>query len=137
MAYWILKTEPSSYSFDDLEAERTTVWDSVANAEALNNIRRMQPGDEALIYHSGDERAIIGFARIISAAYPDPKLHDPKRVVMDVEAGTRLQQPITLAAIKAEPLFADLALVRQSRLAVVPVFEQHWQRLMEMVANDE
>ena len=136
MAYWILKTEPSAYSFDDLQREQRTVWDGVANAQALINIQRMQPGDQALIYHSGDERALIGFARITSQPYPDPKLDDPKRAVVDVEAGDRLQKPISLAAIKADPIFVDFALVRQSRLSVVPVGEQHWQRLIEMIEHD-
>jgi predicted RNA-binding protein with PUA-like domain len=133
MAYWILKTEPSTYSFDDLVRDRRTVWDGVANAQALINLRQMQPGDEALIYHSGDERAVVGFARIVSAAYPDPKLDDPKRVVVDVEAGRRVDRLLTLATIKAEPVLADLALVRQGRLSVVPVSDQHWQGLMELV----
>lgn len=112
------------------------MWDGVANAQALINIRRMQPGDQVLIYHSGDVRALIGFARVVSHAYPDPKLDDPKRAVVDVEAGDRLQKPIPLAAIKADPNFADLLLVRHSRLSVVPVGEQHWQRLIEMIEHD-
>lgn len=135
MAYWILKTEPSTYSFSDLVREHTTVWDGVANAQALINIRSMQPGDEVLIYHSGDERAIVGFARIVNEAYPDPKLDDPKRVVVDVEAGRPLQQPIPLSTIKADPAFADFALVRQSRLSVVPVSDHHWQRLMDLIED--
>jgi predicted RNA-binding protein with PUA-like domain len=133
MAYWILKTDPDSYSVDDLERDGRTVWDGVANAQALINIRQMWPGDEALIYHSGDDRAILATARIVSDPYPDPQLNDPKRAVVDVEMGRRLERPVTLAAIKADPTFADLALVRQGRLSVVPVSDHHWQRLMEMI----
>ncbi len=132
MAYWILKTEPTAYSFDDLQREGRTVWDGVANAQALNNIRRMQPGDEALIYHSGDERAAVGLARIVSEPYPDPALDDPKRTVVDVEAVRRLEQPVTLVAIKDASTFAQLALVRQPRLSVVPVDEEQWRRLVEL-----
>lgn len=134
MAYWILKTEPGTYSIADLARDGTTVWDGVANAQALINLRRMHPGDEALIYHSGAERALVGTACITSAAYADPKLDDPKRVVVDVAMDRMLDQPITLATIKAkaDPSFADLALVRQPRLSVVPVNEQQWQRLLEL-----
>jgi predicted RNA-binding protein with PUA-like domain len=132
MAYWILKTEPETYSIADLTRDGTTVWNGVANAQALINLRRMQPDDEVLIYHSGVERAIMGTARITSAAYPDPNLDDPKRVVVDVAMGRMLDQPLALATIKAAPAFADLALVRQARLSVVPVNDEQWQRLMEM-----
>ncbi len=133
MAYWILKTEPATYTIADLARDGTTVWDGVANAQALINLRRMQPDDDALIYHSGGERAIVGTARITSAAYVDPKLDDPQRVVVDVAMGQLLDRPITLAAIKADPAFADLALVRQPRLSVVPVNDEQWQRLREML----
>jgi predicted RNA-binding protein with PUA-like domain len=135
VAYWILKTEPSSYSFADLQREGRTVWDGVANAAALINIRAMQPGDQALIYHSGDERAAVGLARITSLPYPDPKLDDPKRAVVDVEVLQRLAQPVTLAAVKAEPIFAQLGLVRQSRLSVVPVSPEQWQALLRLAGE--
>ena len=85
MAYWILKTEPSTYSFADLEREGTTVWDGVSSPAALIHIRHMQPGDSALIYHSGDERAAVGLAEIVSAPYADPQLDDPRRVVVNVQ----------------------------------------------------
>ena len=132
MAYWILKTEPTAYSFDDLQRAGRTVWDGIANAQGLNNIRRMRPGDEALIYHSGDERAVVGLARIVSEPYPDPTLDDPKRAVVDVEAVRRLEQPVPLATIKDDPAFAQLALVRQPRLSVVPIDEAQWRRLLQL-----
>lgn len=132
MAYWILKTEPSTYSFADLERDGTTVWDGVANAQALIHIRQMQPGDTALIYHSGDERAGVGLAEIISAPYADPQLDDPKRVVVNVQARAWLPRPVPLTAIKADPAFAQLGLVRQSRLSVVPISEELWQRLLTL-----
>lgn len=132
MAYWILKTEPATYSFADLEREGQTIWDGVANAQALIHLRQMQPGDSALIYHSGDERAAIGLAEIVSTPYADPQLDDPKRVVVDVRVGQRLARPVLLSAIKADPAFAQLGLVRQGRLSVMPVGEDQWHRLLGM-----
>ncbi|WP_029215337.1 EVE domain-containing protein [Kallotenue papyrolyticum] len=132
MAYWVLKTEPDCYSFADLEREQVTVWDGVSNPQALGNLRRMQPGDQALIYHTGDERAAVGLAEIVSTPYPDPQQADPRRVVVDVRAVRRLRRPIPLSAIKTDPALAELALVRQGRLSVVPVPEELWPRLMAM-----
>jgi predicted RNA-binding protein with PUA-like domain len=130
--YWILKTEPSSYSFDRLVSERRAVWDGVSNALALKHIRSMVKGDQACIYHTGDEKALVGLARIVSDPYPDPKGDDPKLAVVDIEAGAPLARPVTLAAIKANPAFAELALVRMSRLSVVPVPPDLWKRLLAM-----
>lgn len=132
MPYWLLKTEPSTYAFADLERDGTTVWDGVANNTALIHIRQMQPGDLALIYHSGDERSVIGLAEIMSAPYPDPQLDDPKRVVVDVQVKQRLNHPITLATIKSDPAFAQFGLVRQSRLSVMPVPAELWTKLMAL-----
>ncbi len=132
MAYWLLKTEPSTYSCADLEREGATTWDGVSNAQALINIRQMQPGDLALIYHSGDERAIVGVAEIVSEAYADPKLDDPKRAVVDVCFQRRLERPVPLSTIKADPVFAQFALVRQPRLSVAPVGDDLWEKLLAM-----
>ena len=130
--YWILKTEPSTYSFDRLVSERRAVWDGVSNALALKHIRSMAKGDHAFIYHSGDEKALIGLARIVSDPYPDPKSDDPRLAVVDIEAGDRLAHPVTLATIKADPAFAELGLVRLSRLSVVPVPADQWKRLLSL-----
>lgn len=130
MAYWILKTDANTYPFDRLERERRAVWDGVTNALALKHIRRMAPGDAALIYHSNVGKEIVGLARIASAPYPDPKRPDPKLVVVDLEADRRLPKPVTLAAIKADPAFSDLGLVRMSRLSVIPAPAEHWRRLL-------
>jgi predicted RNA-binding protein with PUA-like domain len=130
--YWILKTDTDTYSFDDLAREHRAVWDGVSNALALKHIRSMAKGDQVLIYHSGDEKALVGLARVASAPYPDPKQDDPKLVVVDIEAGKRLPRPVTLATVKADPAFADLALVRMSRLSVIPVSEAHWKRLLAL-----
>jgi predicted RNA-binding protein with PUA-like domain len=130
--YWILKTDADTYPFDQLVRERRTVWDGVSNALALKHIRSMRAGDHAFIYHSGDDKALVGLARILSDPYPDPKNKDPKLAVVDLEAGDRLPQPVTLAAIKADPAFADLGLVRMSRLSVIPVPPAQWKRLLAM-----
>lgn len=132
MAFWILKTEPSTYSFDDLIKQKTAVWDGVKNPLALKHLRSMQPGDDVLIYHTGDEKAVIGFARVTKAAYPDPKQKDPKLVVVDLKAGAKLPAQVTLATIKADPTFKDLALVRMGRLSVVPATPAQWQRLLRL-----
>ena len=134
MAYWILKTEPSTYSFTDLQKSGRAVWDGVANPVALKNLRAMAVGDEVLIYHTGDEKAVVGLARVVTAAYPDPKQDDPRLVVVDLEAGRPVPTPVSLKAIKADPVFADLALVRQGRLSVVPVPAALWARLRSMGA---
>lgn len=130
--HWILKTEPTTYSFADLQKAKRAVWDGVKNAVALKNLRQMQPGDRALIYHTGDEKAVVGVAEILSAAYPDPKAKDPKLVVVDLKAVKPLPRPVTLAAIKADKTFADLALVRIGRLSVSGASAAQWNRLIAM-----
>jgi predicted RNA-binding protein with PUA-like domain len=130
MAYWILKTEPDAYSYDDLTRDGATIWDGVANNAALLHLRAMAPGDQALIYHTGDERRAVGLAEITTAPYPDPKQDDPKLVVVEVRPLRPLARPIELAAVKADPFFADFALVRQGRLSVVPVSAEQWARLL-------
>ncbi len=130
--YWILKTEPSTYSFDDLVREKRTTWDGVRNPVALKHLRAMQAGDEVLIYHTGKEKAVVGRSRVARAAYPDPKAGDARLVVIDLEAGPAAPRRVTLAEIKAEPAFRDLALVRQGRLSVVPVPPELWNRLRSM-----
>ena len=133
--FWLLKTEPEHYSYADLERDGATVWDGVANNTALMHIRTMQPGDLALIYHTGDERQAVGLAEITSAPYADPAAGDPKLVVVDLKPLRRLPQPVTLAAVKADPEFADFALVRQSRLSVVPATDAQWTRLLRMAGE--
>jgi len=121
MAYFLAKTDPATYSIDDLERDGTTTWDGVRNAAALQAIRAMRPGDEVLIYHSQGEAAIVGLARVISEPRPDPK--DSKSWVVDVAFVRRLQQqqPVTLREIKESHLFDDWSLVRQGRLSTMGV----------------
>ena len=134
MAYWLLKTEPSEYSFADLVREKRAVWSGVSNAAALKNMRAMGKGDEVLIYHTGDEKAVVGTAVIAKSAYPDPDEDDPKRVVADVAPKKALAKPVTLAAIKADPRFAEWGLVKIGRLSVVPTSKEQFLAILAMGA---
>ena len=131
-SYWIVKTEPSTYSFDDLARQKTAVWDGVKNNLALKHLRQMKPGDRVLVYHTGDEKAVVGVAEVTRAAYPDPKQKDPKLAVVDLKARERLPRPVPLAEIKGDRAFADLALVRMGRLSVMPAAAEQYQRLLKM-----
>ena len=135
MAYWLLKTEPSAYSFSDLTRDKRTVWSGVSNATALIHIRKMKKGDEALIYHTGAERSACGLAEIASDPYPDPKEKDEKRVVVDVKAKKPLAKAVTLDQIKSDKSFAGFDLLRISRLSVVPVPPAMWKRLMTLAGE--
>jgi predicted RNA-binding protein with PUA-like domain len=128
---WLLKTEPSTYGYDDLEREKRATWDGVSNPVALKNLRAMKEGDAALIYHTGDEKAVVGTALVVKAAYPDPKSKDPRLVVVDLAASGRLSRPVTLAEIKALPAFAESPLLRQGRLSVVPLTKAQWNALTQ------
>ena len=119
MAYFLAKTDPATYSIENLERDGTTTWDGVRNAAALQAIRAMRPGDEVLIYHSQGEAAIVGLARVISEPRPDPK--DSKSCVVGVAFVRRLEQPVTLREIKESHLFDDWSLVRQGRLSTMGV----------------
>lgn len=135
MANWLVKTEPSAYSLDDLEREGTGVWDGVRNPVALRNLRAMQVGDRVLIYHSGGRKgppAVVGLARVVKAVYPDPKADDPRWVVVDLGFVGRLRRPVALSEIKAAGEFETSALVRQGRLSVVAVTDAQWKRVMEL-----
>lgn len=133
--YWLLKTEPGSYSYDDLEREGRTRWDGITSNAALKNLRAMQAGDLAMIYHSGKERLAVGLAEVVRGPYPDPAHDDPKRVVVDIRARKRLAKAVALAEIKADPAFADFGLVRITRLSVVPASPKHWHKLMKMAGE--
>ena len=132
---WLLKTEPNEYSYTDLEKENTAVWDGVKNALALKNMRTMLPGEEVFIYHTGKERRIVGVAQVASIAYPDPKLTDVKRLVIDIQAVRKLPEPVTLAQIKQDENMRGFELIRLPRLSIVPVLPQHWQHLLEMAGD--
>jgi len=127
MAAWLLKTEPSTYSFADLVKEKRTRWDGITNPVALRHLRQAKAGETAVIYHTGDEKSCVGLARIVEPAYADPR--NDKLVVVDLEAGDALPGPVTLAAMKADPAFADSPLVRQGRLSFVPLTDAQLARI--------
>ena len=132
MAYWLLKTEPTVYSFADLEKDKKTVWDGISNNLALKHIRSMRKGDLVLIYHTGDEKALAGIAEVVSDPYPDPKHKDSKLAVVEVKPKEKLGRSVSLAEIKAQSQFRDFELVRLPRLSVMPVSESVWNHLLEM-----
>ena len=126
---WLFKTEPSSYSFDQLERDGKTVWDGVKNALARKHLAAVKRGDRVLVYHTGDEKAVIGVAKALSDGYPDPKQKDPKAAVVDLAPVERLARPVTLAELKQRPSLKDFSLVRLPRLSVMPVGAEVWKEI--------
>ena len=132
MAYWLMKSEPGTYSWDDLVRDGGTEWDGVRNPAARLHLKAMKAGDEAFFYHSGDDRAVVGIMRVAREAAPDPK--DPAWVSVAVEP-VRPLRPVTLKEIKAAPSLAAMELIRQSRLSVSPVREEEWAAILEMAGG--
>jgi predicted RNA-binding protein with PUA-like domain len=127
MGYWLLKSEPSEFSYDDLERTGQTVWDGISNPLALRHLRAMTHGDRALLYHTGRERAVVGTVRVVSDPYPDPGLRDPSRVVVEIVPERRFPLPVSLAALKQEREFRDSPLLRLPRLSLLPVTPAQWK----------
>jgi predicted RNA-binding protein with PUA-like domain len=130
VGYWLLKTEPGAYSWDDLRRDGVTAWTGVQNAQAQANLRAMRAGDRAIVYHSGERRA-VGVAEVVRTAYPDPGAGGGE-VCVDVKAAAPLPAPVPLEALKQEPAFEDSALLRQGRLSVVPLSPSEWRALEEL-----
>jgi predicted RNA-binding protein with PUA-like domain len=130
MAHWLMKSEPESYSWDDLVRHGGTEWDGVRNNAARLHLKAMKKGDEAFFYHSMSDKAVVGIMRIAREAQPDPK--DPDWVSVRVEPVRALARPVTLAEIKAEPRLAKMELIRQSRLSVAPVRDDEWHLVLKM-----
>jgi predicted RNA-binding protein with PUA-like domain len=128
MPCWLVKTEPSTYAFDDLLRDRKTRWDGVSNPQAQANLRAMRNGDEVVVYHSG-EKAAVGLARVSAGPSPDRGDPEGKRVAVELSAGKALEVPVTLAALRAEKAFADSPLLRQGRLSVLPLTAAQWKVL--------
>jgi predicted RNA-binding protein with PUA-like domain len=133
-SYWLLKTEPGTYSFQQLLKDRKTNWNDVRNFQARNSLRQMAKGDVALIYHSGDDKAVVGWAEVVREAYADPDPEDPKGdwVQVDLKPGKALPRAISLAEIKKTAALADLPLIRQSRLSVMPVTPTHYRTILKL-----
>jgi predicted RNA-binding protein with PUA-like domain len=132
MAYWLVKSEPSSYSWDQLVKEGRTFWSGVRNFQASSNLKAMKNGDRAFFYHSGEDKAVVGIAEIVKEYYPDHTDESGKFGMVDVIPVAALPKPVTLAQIKAEPKLKDLVLVRQSRLSVMPIDEKSWKLICAM-----
>jgi predicted RNA-binding protein with PUA-like domain len=130
MAYWLMKSEPESYGWADLVRDGGTEWDGVRNPTARIHLRAMKVGDEAFLYHSMSDKAVVGIVRVAREARPDAK--DPNWVSVRVEPVRPLARPVTLAEIKAEPALANMELIRQSRLSVAPVRKDEWAKVLEM-----
>lgn len=134
MKYWLLKTEPETFGYHDLVRLGKDRWNGVRNFAALKNIKQMQPGDRAFIYHTGKEKAIVGVAEIVTPSYLDPEFQDNRWVVVDVVPLYRLKNPVSLKTIKTLPFFIGWLLISQPRLSVMPVAEEHW-KLVHDISN--
>lgn len=132
MAYWLVKSEPFKYSWDRLVKEGRTHWDGVRNHQAANNLKAMKVGDRAFFYHSNEGLAVVGVCAIVREAYPDPSDASGRFVMVDVAPVAPLPRPVTLAEIKATPALAEMALIRQSRLSVMPVSAAHWKEICRL-----
>ena len=132
MAYWLVKSEPGTWSWDDQVRDGTTHWDGVRNYQASNNLKAMKKGDRCFFYHSVNEKQIVGIVEVVKEYYPDPS--DPKGRfgMVDVKAVKPFKRPVTLAEIKDEPRFEEMALIRQSRLSVMPVSDEQWNLILAM-----
>ena len=131
-SYWLVKSEPAKYAWDQLVKDRATHWDGVRNYEARNNLAAMKKGDLVLYYHSNEGKEVVGVARVKKASYPDPTSDDPRWVAVDVEPVVPVKRPVTLAEIKADPDLVDMALVRRGRISVVPVTPAEFRRVLKL-----
>jgi predicted RNA-binding protein with PUA-like domain len=132
MAHWLIKSEPSKYSWDKFVEDKQTFWDGVRNYTARNNLRAMKKGDEVFFYHSNEGLEIVGIAKVVKEAYQDPTTDDTNWVVVDFKPVKKLKKAVSLATIKADKRLADIALVRLGRLSVCPITDQEWDVIMEL-----
>ena len=132
MTVWLLKTEPSDFSYDDLLEREVEPWDGVSSPFALANLKNAREGETCVIYHTGDQKQAVGLAQVVRTAYQDPKQDNPRLIVIDVRGTQRLPRPVRLDQIKADPRFADSPLVRMGRLSVVPLTDEQYAAILEM-----
>ena len=135
MAYWLMKSEPFKYSWDQLNADKKTFWDGVRNYGARNNLRAMKKGDQAFFYHSNEGVEIVGIMEIVRESYQDPTSDDPNWLSVDVKPVKKLKKPVSLASIKAEKKLANMALVRLGRLSVQAVTADEWEMVLKMAGH--
>ena len=133
--YWLVKQEPEAYSWDDLVRDHGTEWTGVRNFQARNNLRQMKVGDRVLFYHSGEQKAVVGIAQVAKAGYPDPTADDGEWVAVDIKPVKPLREPVPLTTIKAAPELAEMLLVRQSRLSVMPVTKEEFEAIVALGAG--
>lgn len=135
MAYWLVKSEPSAYSWDQLVKDKQTCWSGVRNYTARINLRAMKKGDEALFYHSNEGVEIVGIAKVVKEAYQDPTTDDDRWVAVDIKAHKKLKKPVPLAMLKPDKRFANMDLVRLGRLSVQAVKPEEWELIMKMAGE--
>jgi predicted RNA-binding protein with PUA-like domain len=135
MAYWLVKSEPNKYSFDQLVKDKQTFWDGIRNYAARIHLRAMKKGDEVLFYHSNEGMEIVGIAKVAKEAYQDPTTEDDAWVVVDLKPVRKLKRPVTLVQVKADKRLSEMALVRLGRLSVQPVTEEEWKIVMELAGE--
>ena len=135
MAYWLVKSEPFKYSWDDFVKDGKTFWDGVRNYAARNFLRDMKVGDQVLFYHSNEGLEMVGIAQVVKEHYPDPTTNEEAWVVVDLQPVKKLNQPVTLKQIKGDKRLADMAIIKLSRLSVTPVTEGEWRVIMELAGE--
>lgn len=135
MAYWLVKSEPFKYSWDQFEKDKKTFWDGVRNYAARNNLQAMRKGDEVFFYHSNEGLEIVGIAKVVKEAYQDPTTDEPAWVVVDLKPVKRLNRPVTLQEIKKEKRLQNMALLKLSRLSVQPVSDDEWNTILQMTGS--
>jgi len=135
MAYWLVKSEPFKYSWDQFEKDKKTFWDGVRNYAARNNLKAMKKGEQVFYYHSNEGVEVVGIAEVVKEFYQDPTTTEEAWVVVDLKPVKKLKKPVPLGAIKAEPRLANMALVKLSRLSVQPVTEQEWKVILELAGE--
>ena len=132
MSRWLFKTDPDTYSWNDLIKKKKEIWNGVGNPLALKYLRTVKPKDQIFIYHTGDEKTVVGIAEALSDSYPDPEENDPKLAVVDIRPVQALKKPVLLSEIKANPKLKSWELVRMSRLSVMPATEEQWVEVLRM-----
>lgn len=132
MAYWLVKSEPSTYGWDQLVKDKKTTWDGVRNFAARNHLKAMKKDDEVFFYHSNEGMEIVGIAKVAKEAYPDPTAKEGNWLVVDLKPEKKLKKPVSLSQIKSDKRLQDMALVRLGRLSVQPVTEKEWEMVLEM-----
>jgi predicted RNA-binding protein with PUA-like domain len=132
MNYWLVKSEPVKYAWDQFVKDGKTFWDGVRNYQARNNLQAMKKGDLVLYYHSNEGMEVVGIAKVLKEHYPDPTIDDPRWVVVDLAPYKALKKPVTLTQMKQDPMLANIGLIRQGRLSVMPLKSEEFDRIVEM-----